>query len=33
LVHAFVGEAIDTVENEVVREALDALTTRLMMGR
>jgi Fe-S cluster assembly protein SufD len=32
LVHAFVGEAIETVENEAIREALDALTTKLMTG-
>jgi Fe-S cluster assembly protein SufD len=30
LVHAFVAEAIELIENESVREALDALTTQLM---
>jgi Fe-S cluster assembly protein SufD len=32
LVHAFVGEAIETVANEAIREALDALTSKLMTG-
>ena len=32
LVHAFVGEAIETIESESIREALDAFTSRLMTG-